>query len=108
MNKKNHLDYLSFARVFAIYWVVLIQHNFAPFHPDWGWVDCSGYPSYFDQLSPFTQLITLLSMPLCFLYQVLSLTIVVNSLKGQNGNNIYGRSVKDYCSLVGSLVCYVN
>ena len=46
MNKKNHLDYLSFARVFAIYWVVLIQHNFAPFHPDWGWVDCSGYPSY--------------------------------------------------------------
>ncbi|MBV4178459.1 acyltransferase family protein [Segatella copri] len=66
MNKKNHLDYLSFARVFAIYWVVLIQHNFAPFHPDWGWVDCSGYPSYFDQLSPFTQLITLLSMPLCF------------------------------------------
>ena len=64
--QKSYLNYLSLARLFAIYWVVLIQHNFAPFHPDWNWIGNGEYYTQFAPLQPFTDLISMLTMPLCF------------------------------------------
>lgn len=61
---------MALGRILAIYWVVLIQHNFAPYHPDWAWVG-NGQYFIFDRVLDFTSYITLLTMPLCFLYQVL-------------------------------------
>ena len=40
--KKYRAD-MALGRIFAIYWVVLIQHNFAPYHPDWAWVGNGQY-----------------------------------------------------------------
>lgn len=68
-NKKYRAD-MALGRILAIYWVVLIQHNFAPYHPDWAWVG-NGQYFIFDRVLDFTSYITLLTMPLCFLYQVL-------------------------------------
>lgn len=56
---------MALGRILAIYWVVLIQHNFAPYHPDWAWVG-NGQYFIFDRVLDFTSYITLLTMPLCF------------------------------------------
>ena len=56
---------MALGRIFAIYWVVLIQHNFAPYHPDWAWIG-NGQYFIFDRVLDFTSYITLLTMPLCF------------------------------------------
>ena len=62
--KKYRAD-MALGRIFAIYWVVLIQHNFAPYHPDWAWVG-NGQYFIFDKVLDFTSYISLLTMPLCF------------------------------------------
>lgn len=62
--KKYRAD-MALGRILAIYWVVLIQHNFAPYHPDWAWVG-NGQHFIFDRVLDFTSYITLLTMPLCF------------------------------------------
>ena len=62
--KKYRAD-MALGRILAIYWVVLIQHNFAPYHPDWAWVG-NGQYFIFDRVLDFTSYITLLTMPLCF------------------------------------------
>ena len=72
--KENTL-YLSFLRVCSILWVVLIQHNFAPFHSSWGWLE-GGTPQIAETLGDCTWMITALSMPLCMFISgyVLALT----------------------------------
>lgn len=64
-SNKKHLTELSLARIFAIYWVVLIQHNFAPYHESWGWVGHGEYYSWVG-LGLVTKYITIATMPLCF------------------------------------------
>lgn len=58
--------YLSVLRILAIYWVVLIQHNFAPFSSAWKWVGEGKYIYMFAPLFDYTKFITVLTMPLCF------------------------------------------
>ena len=43
---------MALGRILAIYWVVLIQHNFAPYHPDWAWVG-NGQYFIFDRVLDF-------------------------------------------------------
>ena len=64
-SNKKHLTELSLAIIFAIYWVVLIQHNFAPYHESWGWVGHGEYYSWVG-LGFVTKYITIATMPLCF------------------------------------------
>lgn len=57
---------LSVLRIVAIYWVVLWQHNFAPFSKAWGWV-CNGmYGDVWGTMPMFCNAITHLTMPACF------------------------------------------
>ena len=64
VQKKPLLTYLSIARIFAIYWVVLVQHNFAPFHKSWNWIGNGEF--FFNPISEVSQYITKITMPLCF------------------------------------------
>lgn len=57
---------LSILRIIAIYWVVLWQHNFAPFSKAWGWV-CGGvYSNTFGNVPLICNAMTHLTMPACF------------------------------------------
>lgn len=61
----NNTQFLNYARIFAIYWVVLIQHNFAPFSQAWSWIG-NGENFPFQSITVYTHYITIISMPLCF------------------------------------------
>lgn len=66
MQKDSKSAYLTIIRLLAIYWVVLIQHNFAPFSCAWSWIGDGAFYSPFDKLTPYTSFITQLTMPACF------------------------------------------
>lgn len=58
--------YLSLIRTAAIYWVVLVTHNLAPFRPVW-WNPVPGADlSMFDCVTPLTAFLSAMTMPLCF------------------------------------------
>jgi len=63
---KENTWYLNILRIFAIYWVVLIQHNFSPFHKGqfWNWVDT--HDNLMFPIESKFSYITIFSMPLCF------------------------------------------
>lgn len=65
--QRIYLTDLSLARIFAIYWVVLVQHNFEIFRI--GWVaqlsgDICIWP--YKNFTEITQYITMITMPICF------------------------------------------
>lgn len=65
--QRIYLIDLSLARIFAIYWVVLVQHNFEIFRI--GWVaqlsgDICIWP--YKNFTEITQYITMITMPICF------------------------------------------
>ncbi len=63
---REDTTYLSLIRIAAIYWVVLIAHNLAPFRPVW-WNPVSGADlSMFDCVTPLTAYLSTMTMPLCF------------------------------------------
>lgn len=59
------MTYLSLIRIAAIYWVVLISHNLAPFMPTWNLVPGADLSMY-DHVTPLTAFLTTMTMPLCF------------------------------------------
>lgn len=60
MNTTN----LTYARILAIYWVVLWQHNFAPVSA-WGWINGTNYP--IGGGNPLIcSIFTSITMPMCF------------------------------------------
>lgn len=85
--QNKYLNYLSSARLFAIYWVVLIQHNFAPFHPSWGWIG-DGEIDVYIPLKYLFRFVTYITMPLCFF---------VSGFLAHNTNSLVNRKKwKDY------------
>jgi len=66
MNSTKDTFFLSLARVFSILWVILIQHNFAPYSSDWGWVIGGSYDLFNASFRRFTSVFTPLSMPIVF------------------------------------------
>ena len=62
---REDTTYLSLIRIAAIYWVVLIGHNLAPFMPTWNLVPGADL-SMFDRVTPLTAFLSTITMPLCF------------------------------------------
>lgn len=62
-NENKETIFLSIARVFAIFWVILVQHNFAPYSKEWGWCELDN--NIFNGFI-WTGIITPCTMPIVF------------------------------------------
>lgn len=63
---KQKIQYLDDARTLAILWVVLIQHNFAPYDSYFGWVPNGSYGLFNSTFLHLAGYFSCISMPLCF------------------------------------------
>lgn len=63
---KQKIQYLDDARTLAILWVVLVQHNFAPYGSHFGWVPNGSYELFNSDFLHISGFFTCMSMPICF------------------------------------------
>ena len=82
---KQKIQYLNDARTLAILWVVLIQHNFAPYGSHFGWVPNGSYELFSSDFLFITGYFTCISMPICFFIAGVVACLSTNAVNDSNG-----------------------
>lgn len=82
---KQKIQYLNDARTLAILWVVLIQHNFAPYGSHFGWVPNGSYELFSSDFLFITGYFTSISMPICFFIAGVVACLSTNAVNDSNG-----------------------
>lgn len=101
VKKGEDMTYVSVLRIVAIYWVVLVQHNFAPFSSAWGWIAQGEYFDAFKPIFSYTKYITSITMPLCFFIS----GFVMDKTNALNRKKVSEFFLNKTCRII--LPCYV-